>query len=803
MILTSAQQTLLRSKPHNTKLYLSIYQPTTVLACRVNDLSIIKGARTITFDGVTAGSYALVRSGMTMYVGTSAGADDKGKVRVRSATSSVITVAENSHINWADNDYLTIISFYEIQSIYPRIIQDPSNLEATLWYKDYDIAYTNQNTLLGTFINMGPHYAGFVGDPVYYSASGTSNLKSESLTYDWFFEGATVTGSSAHTPGNITYNTPGYYTTRLTVTASGGAVDTSYRHISIHNRIGTNAPVSKWEFTDHNGSREQGGYTARIKVYETIPPSQLKNGSLVVVFSEDWYGGTKQSIGGNALNRSSIVFVGYVMKGSIQYNWRESTVEFQVGSPSEVMKIAEGFSVSVQYSADPATATSDPNIPSGWVAILAMNIRRAIYHYLRWHSTVLMTNDFEFVGTDRILQYFDADRTSLYDAIQSFMKSTITGNLVCDKQGKLWAERDVFAEPSKYQTTLTLTNQDWIGDASIEEDTTPRTSFIEMGGIVLNADLTSTALLSNAPGVAPNYYGGVERIQGLALTDQNELNALAGSVYAQRNVSYPSLGLNLAGNYQNFDIAPQEIVPVTLNTTDTIRGISFTGKNFYLNRMDWNYDALHESFMPKVSLVEIGSGIAGDTITVPPIPEDGYSEPSIPDVTIPQFDFTGWDTYGNSTISSMWIPVVAMSDYTAPANMTPDPGAESGISCGTNGHQYEWSFNFSFYAGKPTGSLNIYLIADVLYNTASVVFDSETHLYKYGLGPPFRDSYYTNTVNFVGAGGYDIKQLGLMILNWTNLEYGVNTYNVWTRYSFTISSGVADIIVMGALVIWN
>lgn len=659
MILTAAQQTLLRSKPHNTKLYLSVYQPSTVLACRVNDLSIAKGARAITYDTVTAGSFGLVRSGMTMYVGTSAGADDKGKIRVKSATSSVITIAENSHINWADNDYLTIISFVEIQSIYPRIIQDPSNAEATLWYKDYDIAYTDQNTLLGSFISMGSHYAGFVEDPVYYSASGTLNLKSESLTYDWFFEGATVTGSSANTPGYITYNSPGYYTTRLTVTASGGAVDTSYRHISIHNRTGSNAPISKWELIDFTGSREQGGYTARIKSYEMIPPSQLKNGSLVVIFSEDWYGGTKQSLGGNALNRSSIVFVGYVTKGSIHYNWRESTVEFQIGSPTEIMKIAEGFSVSVQYSNDPATATSDPNIPSGWVAILTMDMRRAIYHYLRWHSTVLMTNDFEFVGTDRILQYFDADRTSLYNAIQSFMKNTIVGNLVCDRQGKLWAERDVYAESSKYQTTLTLTNQDWIGDASIEEDTAPRTSFIEMGGIVLNADLTSTALLSNAPGETPNYYGGVERIQGLALVSQSELNVLAGNVYAQRNVSYPLLDLSLAGNYRNFDIAPQEIIPVTLNVTDTIRGISFTGKNFYLNRMDWNYDALHESFMPKTSLIEIGSGFLGDTITVPAIPTDGYVQPSVPDVNIPPFNF-GDLSAGTGNKTYFFVPITSM-----------------------------------------------------------------------------------------------------------------------------------------------
>ena len=319
MILTAEQVTTLRSNPHLTKLYLSIYQPDTRLACRVNDINIAKGEREITFDSVSAGSYLLVESGITMYVGSSAGAFDKGVVRVRSATSTVLTIAENSHINWADNDYLTIIDFYEINPIFPRIIQDPSDETQTLWYKDYDITYTNQNSILGTFINMGSHYAGFLENnacSVYYSASGTYNLTGQGLSYHWFFEGATVTGSSSHTPGLISYNTPGHYTTRLIVSGtSNGAVDVSYRHVSIYDKpgAGQNTPIQEWELIELAGSREQAGYTAKIRLHELLPVSTLREGSLVVIFAEDWYGDkvTKQSLGGNAVGRQTIVFSGY------------------------------------------------------------------------------------------------------------------------------------------------------------------------------------------------------------------------------------------------------------------------------------------------------------------------------------------------------------------------------------------------------------------------------------------------------------------------------------------------------------
>ena len=71
----------LRVRPHNTKLWLSIYKPPTILSAQVNDGSIAKGEREITYNN-ESGDYNDVKDGMTMYVGSSAGAMDKGKIRV-------------------------------------------------------------------------------------------------------------------------------------------------------------------------------------------------------------------------------------------------------------------------------------------------------------------------------------------------------------------------------------------------------------------------------------------------------------------------------------------------------------------------------------------------------------------------------------------------------------------------------------------------------------------------------------------------------------------------------------------------
>ena len=95
-----------------------------------------------------------------------------------------------------------------------------------------------------------------------------------------------------------------------------------------------------------------------------------------------------------------------------------------------MMKQIEAFAIGVNSSASPTDEpTINENIPSSWAVVKDMDCRRAIYHYLRWHSTVLMTNDFEFSGTDQNIEYFDANRESLYAAIQTLMNGTLAGDL--------------------------------------------------------------------------------------------------------------------------------------------------------------------------------------------------------------------------------------------------------------------------------------------------------------------------------------------------------------------------------------
>jgi hypothetical protein len=631
---TTAEQVLIYTRPHKTRLYLSIYEPPTALAAQVNWTGSMDGLREVPFDSVTEGEVQAVESGMTLLVGTTPGGDDRGKVRVRSGnTGSTLTLAENNDIQWADDLYLTVLRYWEVWPVYPRYVQN--GLDIT-FYKDYDIPYTDQNEVYGTFINMGPHHAAFLEDNsacVYYSASGTTDLFGRGLEYDWAFEGgADTTGSTEQTPGWVCYDSPGHFTTRLIVTVTGTSIrETSYRHVSIYNRpeVGVGTPLEHWGFSsDLSGDRASGGWDGRIWVHNPVNRSKIRDGALAVVWSEDWYGNTKQSIGGNASNRSSIFFVGYIKAGTISWNAITSAMEFDVVSISDMMKQREAFSVSVESKAAPAA----------WDEVLDMDVRRALYHYYKWHSTLFFTCDFEFRGTDYPVQYFDADRQSLYDGGNTLMDSGLLGALVCDRQGKVWAEVDVSAMHNATGTMPVASDifkGDWVGTPEVQERQLNETSMLELGGVAYSGPTTgtSTELLSQAPGNAPAYSGRLERLSGLILLDQGQLNSLSGDVFAYRNSRYPELEMEFAGNYRYIDIAPQEALLLTVGVGDTDREVSWTRKPFTIRSQSWLYNPEWEVVTTRGTLAEVTAGTSGSTLGIPEEPPDDQYE--LPDLHIP------------------------------------------------------------------------------------------------------------------------------------------------------------------------
>jgi len=639
---TTAEQNLLRTPNHRTKLYLSIFRPTTVMTAQITG-AVARNDYVIPYYN-PSGEYSSVLEGMTLLVGSTAGAEDVGRIRIRSVDGSDFTVAENSDIDWQVGQYLTVLRFWDIWPVFPRIISDPSNAENTLWYKDYDIAYTNQNTILGAFPCAGPHRAIFTGEQVYYSATGTAHVADVGFSTAWWFEGATVTGSSAYTPGYMTYNTPGHYVTQLIVSGTNGSVDKSYRYVSVYDRPETgsaNVPVIDWNMGNIEQSRSGGGATVQITVGETI---DLHEGDVAVLFGESWYGTTKQNIGGNAENNSNIFFVGYVLKGSIQYNYKFGDVTFEVGNITQYMKEQEGFSISLESVASPAD----------WYQLYDMDLNKAVYSYLRWQSTVLNSVDIQSLIDDRPLQYYDSDRASLYDAIDNVIRGTVLGGVVSDIQGKIWLEHGAqalsdLASQSYSTPIMEIQKRDWVGSPRIDEQFIPAVSFIEYQGIAFSGVVTGTfaPLITNAPGTAPLYRGKQDRKSGMAPKSQVELNSIAGNILANRNYQYQSIAYQGRGAYRNLDVAPQQIVTLQVEADDTPRGVAISG-SYLIENLTWTYNSQKQLFYPaNIGFKPLITGTAGQTISIPETPDDaGFTQlpatsPNIPALSYPSI-FSGF-----------------------------------------------------------------------------------------------------------------------------------------------------------------
>ena len=626
MILSDANLELARKRPQSTELFLSVFQPRVVLKCRVHDASIVKGARIIQTYGVLSGAYSAVEAGMPLWVGSADGLMDIGKTRIKSIVSGTITVAENSDIDWQDDQFLTVYRYFEVLPVYPRIIQNPADDEQVIFYKDYDLEYTNQNSILGTLVNMGSHRAAQLeSGPVslWYTSSGTSAMISgTSLSYDWAFEGGTPTGSTSATPGWISYDTPGHYVNRLVVTSASGSVDTAYRYVSIYNPVssGTSLPFQKWSLDSLSGSRDEGGYTASITIYETA--SVIEEGSVVVIFSKDHYGSTEISLGGNQENNSEIFFVGYVLDGSVQYDYEKSTVKFDLGSVTRYIQQMLGFAISVESKSAPAT----------WTELLDMDMKRAIYHYLRWHSTVLTTTDVQYSGVNPYVQFFDSDRSSIYNAIDNFVRSAIVGKAVADRQGRIYIEPDITtAVTGSVQSIMQITSRDWRNAPDIDELLVPEISYLERGGIqhIPGGTGSFSAFMACAPGKTPGYRGEIDQMQGFALNSQAHLNQIVGNLYAFRNYPYKTIDEDLAGSYRNLDIAPQEPVNIVILPGDTERGFDING-DFNPNILSYEYSPQDKMLLAHATFIPIVNGTPGEAMSIPDIPDDGYTQPETP-----------------------------------------------------------------------------------------------------------------------------------------------------------------------------
>jgi hypothetical protein len=613
--LTSPQQTSLRANGHKARFYLSVSKPATLLTALLNG-SPARGATSIPYDTGGGTGFSRIKAGQTLLVVTATGTKN---VRIRgisgNQTSGTITVAANG-IVWADNQALTVLEDYEPRSWLPRFN------EAGQFRKDWDIAYSDQNSLPSPVAIAGPHRANFapfsfsvLKNNSYAIAHGAS-ISSISAT-------ATPSSGIVLTPsaGNylVQVQDPGQYWLETTATDSNGKTQTTRRRVIGHstNPASADYPYTDFKVTAHSGDWERGGWVLNIEVNGTADTSQFPENGLVTLWCETWYGATKEYVGGIS-GAPQMLFVGYIRKGTVTANWDRGSVSFEAATVEAIMREHYMRNLPLQAMASPA----DWYEYAKW-----LTPGRAAHYLWRWHSNLLEIADvFGLTANSLRRKYCDFPKGNLYSQADTLLRQqSITAHVVSNKAGQIYVVQDVqyLDDAARAARTVVadLTKADRHGDITIVERD-PTVAFVRVEGLYFDGAAV-TPYCAIAPGLAPEERGPNElAITQQVVSGQDHINSLAGRHLAVANNKEPEARVKFSGNYAGvLDIAGpfdgtsggQEWWQMDLAAGDTTRGIVWTDRKMVCRTINNSIDPVNGMIQSDVVFEPEAEGPPGVT----------------------------------------------------------------------------------------------------------------------------------------------------------------------------------------------
>lgn len=574
--ITSGELVLKRTPGQWSRFWIAFYKPNVIYTAQLNGVpSSTDMVASIAFD-TGSGTLADVKKEMSLWVGTTAGARDLGICRIRKAPiSGTFYIDMTSKINWQADCHLTVVDDF-------RLSRRTARMDAGALKLDYDHAYLDQYEeyepvpVLG--IDAIVWLTGADVDALF--DAGDSWVFGSTISgYSWEAPGASATsGMSTATP-TLTYDATGYYTVYCTVTAATGKAYTGVRHVFV---FGADFMPHAVELTsDPSGSLDGGGWEYDIKMVADADPTEVIEGCLAVLFGEDWYGSTKQSIG-QVANRENFICSGYVdREEDIVWDAEISEVEFSVtGAQAGLGEI----------EVPPVKLTMATNTPASWDTMPALTIDRALWYLLHWRSNVTALMDVRLTGDTRYLPESETEGM-LWEQVKELAWNKIFALPYVDRFGRLFVNihPQLIPEADRtWETVMTITKKDWKDRINITRRKPPL-SLLSTSGWICNSSSHVNIVYSLAMGHVDTGAGGSEFIDKLLASDQTQFNTLTGLYMGWKNREL-DFEIALAQNNRMVDLFPPAYLDITLATGDTPRGIGYAG-NLIPTSVRLAYDA--------------------------------------------------------------------------------------------------------------------------------------------------------------------------------------------------------------------
>jgi hypothetical protein len=621
--------------------WLFIDQPPAVFKARVDMASWTLPLTSITFDTVTLGAFTDATAGLTLLVGSTEGADDLGRIRLRKDSTAdtlypgeVSQGARHGELNIANNAYLTVLD-WRIPFVFAPYI-DPAT---EIIYKDYDLAVNGGGrdyaSEFGPIANGGCAKADnidpdtalatfeFDADNSLYVTPGSVKA---SVTWD-VIDGAITVGNANSDQITATFPEGRRYVT-LTVEDDDGNTHTHYILTAACNPDGsTLRPILNFEITDHRLAVE-GGELAAV-IYEDIDPADYPEGAQVIYYEHEYYDGAKGSLAGPS-GDEHIKFVGW-LDGEMEsptatLHGIENGVELRAVSTAGRMRQMNLFPQRVD----------DSDSPTKWTQMLDLTPQRFMLYLLRWHSNICDIANVQLDGYGSSYEGIETKESTLYDQIDEIAQE-VAQRFTCDQRGTLRIVDNPLLLDSGDRTATVIVA---LTEADISEDTLervwmPREYWIDASGITVGESQASK--YSRAPGDAPGQGAIRSAFDKQLVADQTDLNARVGHEYARRNMPWEPLRLQMAhAGDAGIDPALMEWIEVTTTASTNKRQRALTDQRCLPQEVQIE----HSNDGRGVKEVEYTAFI--ETVGTPGAT---YVPPTDPQLKLPAYQFPQFELY--------------------------------------------------------------------------------------------------------------------------------------------------------------
>ncbi len=667
-VISDDTKTRLRTTRHGSRLALSVDAPVTIWDTQVAGAQAT-GAIAITVDVPT-----VVRTPVADYqvlFGAAAGGSELGEARFKSYSAPTLTVsAHNTPL--ADNTYVTI------KEVIPPTAKHVSIDDNEVVSEDGTTAYgSSLNIQYLPLARMGAPAIAYLDQAtglatVKFYGRGTATVGS--LTgHGWDIKDGTAIAGAVNiqntvgSPLTVTFPSIGRRYIGYMVTDSNTKTHTRYNSVRVYDSpfdyvASPTLPYRNVEIVSNpECDAESGVWKTTVRVWTSAPATAFPAYAQIVLFSEDWFGTEKISIGSETW-RENIVLVGFICKGTTKKKWSSGYVEFEVESLSGVAENIWQLAGGLETTA---------GTPGGWHQLQNLTYNLAVHHVLTQHSTLSQIADCYLNLPTYTSEYLDLTDTNLMEQLRQ-LATPVRGRVGCNMQGSLYLEinpqlQSLASRSSTYAIATTMA--DFRDEADFGEEAIEKAvSQVDFAGENGDAD----PVFSLAPST-PWASGQSEKVDDIRVADQTEANEFAGLFEGWKNNGFGNVILPLRGPYP-LDVFPAEPIAVSITAAQNARGIVWTNQRCWVKRATIEPVAGSRLVTLEVEKDSYsGPGIAGEYPTEPPVVPPPTTPPIEPPIINPPFpdgpEEGGWRS--NQMAFSQNKGVFLTSDFTAPGGAMP------------------------------------------------------------------------------------------------------------------------------------